>query len=86
MYKGHLMGQLHTGLVLKCWKDAMTSVRPVSNVTGTKGVGALRGGPMTSGRLSEPTPLPSLPLWGNISTQEACRTGGGIVKGRPALK
>ena len=49
------MGQLHTGLVLKCWKDAMTSVRPVSNVTGTKGVGALGGGPMTSGWLSEPT-------------------------------
>ena len=36
MYKGHLMGQLHTGLVLKGWKDAMMSVRPASKVTRTR--------------------------------------------------
>lgn len=43
MYKGHLMGQLHTGLVLKGWKDAMMSVRPASKVTRTRRGGGHSG-------------------------------------------
>ena len=96
MCQGHLIGQFHTGQVLKCYRYVMMSMRPVSKVTRTG-----RGGERSGGWIHERgheavlprdqwTALGIPPLLEPPARGQDLPLGGvkdrGIVRGGPRLR
>lgn len=95
MCKGHLIGQFHTGQVLKCYRYGMMSMRPVSKVTRTGRGGEHSGGWIHDRRHEAVLPrdqrtalgIPPLlepPARGQDLPREG-RKDRGIVRGGPAF-